>query len=655
MAARKPKMPITPDQQAMLAGQWQKSLPLAADDPFLGEHGVAEGLARMPPDTKCGDHDVSGWVTAQLINQQGLIGLAHLPGNDESTCYRQAVYVPKGWPQGWTVIGEVPDGRSAVVLCEMLADAWYVQRRATMPITCVIYWRRNNLEWTVKGLAGNGLALLVDPIMAAEQVDFLNGVDWRLVTRIDVEYSPRLALEWDVNIIGPVDEWAAEYCTTELPRAPSDGAVLTDLDDAGFCAWSLPDLERDIHLLYGTDYVWDGRNRVQMRLSALRHAIGKLLYDHWIASPARKTARGITFDPTETCGRSWINIFEGLPQFDDTPMRGCRLILEHVKRLCSGREEEYKWLLRWMAYPLQHPGAKMDTAVVVMGAEGTGKSLFWQKIYGALFGPYARQIGQSELEATFNGWMSQLLFAICEEVVSREEMRHHKGKLKNLITSSTLNINEKNLPMRTEPNHINFVFMSNEAIPMILDEGDRRYFVIKTNDVPDAAYFDALRDEAENGGLAAFATYLGRLPMEGFNPHTKPPLNEEKARLIEVGLPNTVLFYREWCKGVLDWPYCSCVRSDLFKAYLAWCAQTREYARQDKVFFNDLLNQGLIACTKDIRYPMLTNSRVSKRLWLVPEDARAVELKDPDAINNIQKSASHFASLFNTESRNGYL
>ena len=30
------------------------------------------------------------------------------------------------------------------------------------------------------------------------------------------------------------------------------------------------------------------------------------------------------------------------------------------------------WVLRWLAYPLQHPGAKMRTAMVVHGDEGSG-------------------------------------------------------------------------------------------------------------------------------------------------------------------------------------------------------------------------------------------------------------------------------------------
>lgn len=648
---------LTQTQQAMLDGQWQQAAPLAADDPFVAGGGFVDGLRRMPAGTVVGDHDVSGWVTARLVNTDGVAGLVHLRGDSESESYRAAVHAPKGYPVGWTMVGG-DDPATAVVLCRTLADAWGVHHSATAPVTCAVYWAETNLPHVIKALSGRALGYLVDPVQAAERAADLAKIDWSVVTRIDVEYPARQAFEWQVNIGAPIDAWAAAYYAaankqdSSLPPAPSDAHNILQDSNEAFSIWTLPQMEQEIILLYGTDFVWDCRNRVQMRLSALRHAVGKTLFTLWDDSPARKTARGITFDPTQKCGRAWVNIFQPLPVYPRMPAARCRRILDHVMRLCSGREQEYQWLLRWMAYPLQHVGAKMDTAIVVMGAEGTGKSLFWHRIYGALFGEYTKIIGQAELESSFNGWMSQLILAICEEVVSRDEQRHHKGKLKNMITSAMLSINEKNLPMRQEPNHINFVFLSNESIPMILDQGDRRYMVLHTNDVPDGEYFEQLWAEVQDGGLAAFCHYLLDLDLGEFNQHTKPPRNEEKLRLIEAGLPNTLLFVKEWRDGVLDLPYISCKREDLFRAYCAWCVARKAFVRDEKIFFNDLASHGAMTPSRhDICYPRADAPRKTHRLWLTEDDARAVAGRVPDAIKKIQTSANRFVYMLNGEDR----
>jgi putative DNA primase/helicase len=88
-------------------------------------------------------------------------------------------------------------------------------------------------------------------------------------------------------------------------------------------------------------------------------------------------------------------------------------------------------VLKWCAYQVQHVGAKMKTAIVMHGPEGTGKNLFWGAMQD-IFGRYAALITQAELEDKHNTWLSAKLFLIANEVVTRAEMSHHVGRLKNL-------------------------------------------------------------------------------------------------------------------------------------------------------------------------------------------------------------------------------
>lgn len=126
-------------------------------------------------------------------------------------------------------------------------------------------------------------------------------------------------------------------------------------------------------------------------------------------------------------------------------------------------EELYQWVLRWLAYPIQHPGAKMKTAIVMHGPQGTGKNMFFEAVM-QIYGRYGWVIDQSAIEDKFNDWASRKLFLIADEVVARSEMFHIKNKLKSFVTGEQIRINPKNMAAYWEANHVNLVFLSNERM-----------------------------------------------------------------------------------------------------------------------------------------------------------------------------------------------
>ena len=53
--------------------------------------------------------------------------------------------------------------------------------------------------------------------------------------------------------------------------------------------------------------------------------------------------------------------------------------------------------------------------------------------------------------------------------------------LKSILTDNSIRINEKNQPRRDAENVGNFVFVTNNAFPVKLEVGDRRYVVLRCN------------------------------------------------------------------------------------------------------------------------------------------------------------------------------
>ena len=96
-----------------------------------------------------------------------------------------------------------------------------------------------------------------------------------------------------------------------------------------------------------------------------------------------------------------------------------------------------------------------------------------------IHGKHGRVVGQRELESQWNDWQSGCTLVIGDEVVSRQEMRHHKGVLKALITSKDVNIATKFMNLRSERNCMNIIFLSNETQPLVLDSELLDYYCLE--------------------------------------------------------------------------------------------------------------------------------------------------------------------------------
>lgn len=334
-------------------------------------------------------------------------------------------------------------------------------------------------------------------------------------------------------------------------------------------------------LIYGTDTVWDGGERIIMKLANMAHAHGSDLVKMWKASPQRRTVRqeDVVFDPTgQADPERTINLFDGIAM---EPRKGpVGPIMELIKYLTSRASDNaddadaiMHWLLCWLAYPLQHVGAKMRTAIVMHGDEGAGKNFLFD-IVAAIYGKYGALVGQDELEDKFNDWRSCKLFVVGDEVSSRQELVHNKNRLKALITSPTVQINPKNLPRREESNHMNVVFLSNEITPLALDNSDRRYLVIYTPRAKDFEFYRALGRWRDAGGIEAFYEFLLTYPLEDFDPYAPAPQTAAKRDLIDINRKSPELFWFAWADHEIDLPYAPCSVSQAYRAYLKWCQRT---------------------------------------------------------------------------------
>lgn len=340
-------------------------------------------------------------------------------------------------------------------------------------------------------------------------------------------------------------------------------------------------------LLYPTKTVWDAEKRIIASYDAVALARGADLTARWLEHPLHleKDLDKLVFDPTQTVDLSThINMFEGFPLTPQQDEAKAELVLDLLASLCASEanaDEVFQWVLRWLAYPLQHPGAKMQTALLFFGEkQGTGKSLFFEGIVKPIYGAHGATGGQHQLDATYTMWRSQKLFVLFEEILSRQDKYSHFGLIKHMITGRDTQITQKFKDDRSEANHMNCVMLSNEFQAIPLEPEDRRFLVVDVRTALDAKLLGKIKAllDGEGGLSEAFYHFLLTYPLGDFGPHTKPVMTESKRRVIRFGLPAWDAFYQAWSGEELDAPFCSCLSEDLYRVYDRWCNRVGERA-----------------------------------------------------------------------------
>lgn len=396
--------------------------------------------------------------------------------------------------------------------------------------------------------------------------------------------------------------WSVQAAARAQPHkgggVPADGELspLRPID-------SLDELLERFALVYaqgGT--VFDHQEHVLLSTKDMADAcLTSDLHKGWREHPDKKIVRvsEVGFDPAGTDPAVRCNLWAGWPT---KPKPGqCDYLLELLRHMCAGDsrpDELYDWVLCWLAYPIQHPGAKMKTTLVIHGPQGTGKNLFFEAIM-AIYGRYGRVIDQSAIEDKFNDWASRKLFLIADEVVARSDLYHVKNKLKAFITGEWIRINPKNMAAYDERNHVNMVFLSNEAMPVVLEDDDRRHAVIWTPEKLTPDFYAKVLDEIANGGVEALHAHLLQMDLGTFNAGTLPPMTDAKRELIDLSQDSPSQFMRAFEGGDIDgFParnapklLAPMLSTDLYELYTRWCQRVGLRSLNQPRFGNALMRK----------------------------------------------------------------
>ena len=279
-------------------------------------------------------------------------------------------------------------------------------------------------------------------------------------------------------------------------------------------------------------------------------------------TPVRKVIFDPSRDLTIDKDKKTINLFKptdymvgekiskGLDLSVDVP--SINHLLSNLIPVSTERDRFVNWLAGIM-----QTRSKQLTAWVFMGQPGAGKNVLLDHVLKPLFGDkQAIKVEDEQLKNPFNGWLQNAILIAFNEVAHDNRTRNSiNSKVKAIITDNDIMINEKNVKVFTIENHANALFFSNDTIPVLIEENDRRFNVVRTggNMRKQSWFSDPEQFFADvKGELGTFAEYL-------INYNYDPVLaktvisNGVKEALVDVGMTRYAEFSSHLKANDVDW------------------------------------------------------------------------------------------------------
>lgn len=275
----------------------------------------------------------------------------------------------------------------------------------------------------------------------------------------------------------------------------------------------------------------------------------------WFNHKDRRSVLKIGFDPKENPNNDIFNIWTGMrikkdvaETFDEND---CQLILDHIKnRWCSGNDEEYEYVLNWLAHLIQKPWVKMGVVLCLRSKQGAGKGIILN-IMRQIIGDnhYFQCNNLDQLTGNFNGIGEGKILTNLDEAFWGKDKKK-EGMLKNLITEETKLVNKKNKENYIVEDFCNYLVSTNNDCFIPASENERRFYALEVSDELagiQTVEKKKLIDELLKCPAEAFAKVLYNRDISTFNPRIF-----NKTRLLQEQIEHSWCSVRKWWFQVLN-------------------------------------------------------------------------------------------------------
>lgn len=200
----------------------------------------------------------------------------------------------------------------------------------------------------------------------------------------------------------------------------------------------------------------------------------------WLTDPEMKEYQEVGFYPKQDAPEGEFNVWRG---FRNEPVEGDYSPFHEVLRILSnGDQRVFDYIENYVAHIIQKPYQRTDVAIIVQGEQGVGKDTYFDAVGGILGDEYyhSTEHPENDVFAKFNSLIARKLLIKFEEADFKTN-KENQSALKSLITKEKMLLEKKGKdPIRLD-NLANIVMTTNNDVPVVLEETDRRFVLIQAS------------------------------------------------------------------------------------------------------------------------------------------------------------------------------
>jgi hypothetical protein len=337
--------------------------------------------------------------------------------------------------------------------------------------------------------------------------------------------------KWDSQYLTRTLTSAIERCS-EVYGAPAGDVPATDISD--FYAY----LPEHRYIYVPTRDLWPG-----VSVDARHGPIDKLKASAWLDQ--NQFVDQMTWHPGEPLivkdrvvqQGGWVQKVGGSvfnqyrpPQLEPGDPSLAGRWIEHVRRVFPSAADH---ILKWLAQRVQHPGQKINHALVLGGEQGIGKDTILEPVKYAI-GPWNfEEVQPQQLLGRFNSFIKSVILRLSEAHDLGDSDRYKLYEHTKIFCAAppdVLRCDEKNVREYAVFNVTGVILTTNyKTNGIYLPPDDRRHFVawsdLTKNEFPENYWNDIYR-WFQGGGSAHVAAYLMQLNIKDFDPKAPPPKTE---------------------------------------------------------------------------------------------------------------------------------
>ena len=226
--------------------------------------------------------------------------------------------------------------------------------------------------------------------------------------------------------------------------------------------------------------------------------------------------------------------------------------------------DNWDWPIKLLAYKTQNPTHKVPLAIMMIGEQGSGKSL-WAGLTRLSFGAFGNSRNGKDLGQDWNGFLEKCLLCTIDDVHTRQ-VRANIETLRTWVSEPKIERHEKFLRNREVDNYALLILTSNYRDAGAFAHDDRRFLVVGTPKIDKGEeYYGPLWEWFRSGNAGPnLYHYFLNYDLDGWTPPVCAPLTAEKRMAFEESLSPFQRLARDmqtsnahvvemWLQGAEEW------------------------------------------------------------------------------------------------------